>query len=559
MDIDNEVVAPSNICLYQEDNPHIFYSVNSSNKIVKVTKRKDGKDTEKIISNYACVTKRFFNVENNQTELELNIFNGCSFITQKFPSSIMTEQGVNELFNYGLRVQKANISDFIQYLMLTEEKAETVYCYQSTGWLQIDNNPAFKLKYLYENGTCIKNYSYVGSLNLSSHGKFSKWADMINTEVVGNTALEFVLMLGFSSPILALLNETNYDLGSIIFNLSNSSSKGKTTSTMLATSVFSNPVCNKGTLITHHATDNALVSMLSNCNGLTIGIDEAAISKHNGNGYSNLLYTICSGCSKLRLNGDSSMKHIQTFSCIVITTAEYDIINDDSPDGIKARVFELTDSLTVSAENSDNIKNAIMNNYGHAGKKFIKALTAYSCSDIIKAYENSKEEITGHIKKIGNLGKRMISKLAVVYLATSLFNIIFSDYFTIDEDKMLNYICSVIERCGVEYSGKERLINAVKSEILNNRYKYERNRLSNLDDCPCAIVSGNGYSDIYITENTFKELMKNSNITNYKRILKDLKQENILICEKDRLVERIRISKAIEQRINCYHFRLINE
>ena len=40
-------------------------------------------------------------------------------------------------------------------------------------------------------------------------------------------------------------------------------------------------------------------------------------------------------------------------------------------DGIKTRVFQIEDTLTKNAENSDNIKSIAMKNYGVAGNEYL--------------------------------------------------------------------------------------------------------------------------------------------------------------------------------------------
>ena len=121
---------------------------------------------------------------------------------------------------------------------------------------------------------------------------------MVKEQISGNTSLELALVLGFASPVLSLLNDS-YDIGSLVFNFSNTSSKGKTTAAMLAASVFSNPAMNKGTLITYNATENAIIETISSMNSLTVGLDEVGMSSFRD--FSKLLYAICSGTSKKKI------------------------------------------------------------------------------------------------------------------------------------------------------------------------------------------------------------------------------------------------------------------
>ena len=164
-----------------------------------------------------------------------------------------------------------------------------------------------------------------------------------------------------------------------------------TVAAMLATSVFSNPVLNKGTAITYNATENALVQFVSRCMGHTVVFDEVAISASSD--FSRLLYTLCNGRSKMRLNGDATQKPVHEFNSIIISTAEFDLLNDDSPSGLKARVFEIKhNELTRNAENSDNIKRCIIENYAVAGGPFIET--------VLKTIGNITDDYERDIKNI---------------------------------------------------------------------------------------------------------------------------------------------------------------
>ena len=68
-------------------------------------------------------------------------------------------------------------------------------------------------------------------------GSLDAWLEMVKAEVIGNTAAEICLLIGFASVILGYLNHFT-DLGCLLFNFCNTSSKGKTTMAMLSASVW---------------------------------------------------------------------------------------------------------------------------------------------------------------------------------------------------------------------------------------------------------------------------------------------------------------------------------
>ncbi len=219
-------------------------------------------------------------------------------------------------------------SSLIKHLLQSMQNAPTEYLYQRLGWEQREEHLIFKGHKVISEDNNYNNYTYSGDLDITPKGSLKVWLDMVKIEVIGDTPLTFVLALGFASLILALLSE-KYDLGCIVFNLSNFSSRGKTTATMLATSVFSNPRINKGTLKSFYATENVLTEFVSNCSGITVAPDE--VSLNTSKSFERCLYALCSGTSKQRLNGYSTSKEDRKFSPVIVTTAEFDILDENSP------------------------------------------------------------------------------------------------------------------------------------------------------------------------------------------------------------------------------------
>lgn len=171
-------------------------------------------------------------------------------------------------------------------------------------------------------------------------------------DVLPSVPLTFCLLLGFVAPILSYLSG-KYDLGTLIFTLANKSSKGKTTSAMLAVSVFSNPTLGKGTMRSFFETQNFLLSVLSTGNSFPIAFDEAATYNSD---FEKLFYLIAGGEDKGRLNSNSEMRPRRSWKTVVLLTSEFPTMGDSTPNGIKARCFNLSDPLTNSAEQADRIK-----------------------------------------------------------------------------------------------------------------------------------------------------------------------------------------------------------
>lgn len=527
-------------------------------KIVKlmVEKKKNGEHYYlQPISTYMRVVKKFINMDNQIINVVLEYYDGYEIREVILSSEIFSKNGLKEILNYGVRYCEAFSNFIIEYLTMTESLADIFYTYKKLGWNDKDSLMFKSHKVIGKNIN--KNYIYKGNIDIVPSGNLTEWTEMVESEVIGNVPLEFVLLASFASPIISLLN-TQYDLGAVVFNLSNTSSKGKTTSAMLGTSIFSNPMLNRGAMITFNATDNALYEFISQANGITISIDEAILCKVADT--QKMLYTICSGRSKMRLNGDSELKEIKEFSSVILTTAEFNLIDDDDMDGVKTRVFELTDSFTTSAENSENIKKVVLKNYGVAGDVFISHLVSKGEEVITEDYEKSKECLRSlsenHIKRKtenntinNNLVERIISKLAIVDVSLKYYNEIFEK--KIDRKGILKYILKIIKSIVNTTSSEEELLNIVLEEVQRNLSKYyDASKYMLLSDDDSEIYddseekynkgyygivresSEEGFIEICVLNQHFKELMKRYKVPHYNKILKTLKKRTLLLQKK---------------------------
>ncbi len=356
--------------LYDNANTPPYLIDKNKNLIAKLMQEKDNYFLL-VFSTYFKVVNKVVSKDDGTVSIIIALNNGIDIREITFSSDILTSFGIKDLLKYGVRYKEQDVRYVLEYILDSEEKADTIYGYEKHGFFQDENNLTFRSNIILGNPNLSNKYIYQGTMDLTPKGSLEKWSDMVQKEVISNVPMEFVLYASISSSLLSMLNLSN-DYGSIIINLSNTSSKGKTTTAMLSASVFSNPVLNRGTAISYNGTENSIQEHIAKCNGLTVVLDEAAVS--NTQNLQKMLYSISLGRSKMRLNGDSTQKEIKEFSSVIISTAEYNFIDDESMDGVKARVFEITDVLTKNAKNSENIKKAVISNYAVAGNIFIEHL-----------------------------------------------------------------------------------------------------------------------------------------------------------------------------------------
>lgn len=568
------------------------YIVDKENNFIGVVKKNKYSYEIRYIMTYCKVLRKIIDVTTKQIKIEYEYHNGIEIDTVKLDGESLSKFGLKTLFSYGVRFNETDIDEVNKYLMNTDMKAEIVYGYSKLGWDKIDNNLVFRYNHLIANEQLSKEYIYNGSLCLNHKGSLDEWCNMIQNEVCGNIPMSYLLMASFASPLLSILN-FSHDFGSILFCLCNSSSKGKSTTAMLCASVYSSPVLNKGVAITFNGTENALQEFLSQINGLSVVFDELGSSTITN--LERLMYNFCLGRSKLRLNGDASLQDVKEFSSVIFTTSEISFISEKSIDGIKTRVFQIEDTLTKNAQNSDNIKNVVMQNYGVAGNEYLQMLVNKGQEIIEADYQKYKDMLIKNSKELDEklqvkgsniltdstlaayeqkkrLTDRILSKLAIVVQAAEYAKELFN--FNIEISDMIDYSLNLTNAIESAQTPEDELLTIVHEDFVKNIRKYKINypfalkifgkrKVEAIDYNSLNIgyvglirlSASDNYYEICVAKNYFEQLMKNNQISDFRKRLKNLRATGVLIAEKDRLVAREKIIEIIDLKVYIFRFQ----
>lgn len=516
--------------------PSFPYFTIENQWIAKVHTKKD-KHYLLSVSTFLEVTQKIIDIDTKEISLRIALYNGNKQTERIFSSDILSTQGIKELLKYGVRYEEKMRDNLIKYLMISEQNAPVKKVYSRLGWHNHGDELRFKGAFLHTKNGVLKNYAYGGNLSLLPKGDFEAWTAMVNSELVkpNNIPLQFVLALGFSSSILSLMND-EFELGSVIFSISGYSSKGKTTSAILATSAFSCPIMDEGTLISYYSTSNGLIKTLESCDSLTVAIDEAAANPSKGS-TDHLLYAMAAGASKRRMEGSLKLQDMQRFSSVIISTAEFNLLNEHPPDGLRARVYEINEQMTTSAESSNRIKNVALNNYGHAGVYYLEHLVKHSRSAIKKKYIKAINKLVS-ISEHSDLSYRMATKLAVVVTTVEYFNAAFKGIMQLDYEKILYFAADIINRNANKKTPEEKLLNIVFEDYAVNGYKYAKSAKDWTDGCIGIVKSNMSYTYICVLRSYFEKLMESNSITNSDVVLRALKKQGLLDSYSDHLCKK---------------------
>lgn len=507
-------------------------------------------------SNYVKIKETILN-EDGTTDIVIKYNDGKDITERKISKSTLTEKKVTDLFDLNITFDEKYKSDLVKYLIMSQKDLKISRSFSKIGWKEIDGNLIFDSYRRIGADGYWDDCGYNGDFDLYPKGSLEKWEEMVMKEVYGTTPLEFVLALGFASPVLALINKDNV-LGSIVFHLANLTSTGKTTAAMLAVSVFSNPLLGAGTMISYNATQNSLLAALAACNGFTVAIDEVGTSNMDREKLSAFLYSACSGESKGRLNGDSTQKKKEHYSSFIISTAEYNLLTDNSEGGLRSRAFEIDDILTRDSENSVAIKETVKKNYAVAGELFVYHFLTKHYNNLTSEYKEIIKELKAKVRKRTRITDRIISNFAVILLTVKCCNDCEDFHFKFSYNNLFDYSIEQIDKASVSHSPQDKILDIVQQEVVKNRGFYPNLEDSYFPSTIRGVVNKDKKKEFYyyhIITSDFEKLMNDKGISDYKTILGLLKENGVLLTEgKGKTIRRITLKDR--GRISTYCFKI---
>lgn len=469
------------------------------------------------------------------------------FIQFTVSSEVLTVNGLKELLKMGILFDERYAKDIQRYLIISARMAETKSVHTHLGWVD-DTFLSYKV---YSSNSVLSEYR--GNIDFRPKGEKDIYLDMIKSQVLEHTPLLFVWLLGFSSIILSYLNRF-YDFGSIIFALNNYSSKGKTTAAMLATSISSNPVFDKGVITNFSGTEKAVLGFVSGCNGHTVVLDEAGTSETTQ--IRKLLYQICSGRERKRLNNLGELKETAEFNSVVIVTGEHSILDSTAPNGLRCRIIEITDDLTVSAEQSNKIKSCILQNYALLWEDFCFYAVEHT-DNILNDYELSVKELkTKYKDNKGELTDRVLEKLAIVYQTSKYVSECFE--LSLDFTAISDYILQLENRIKGETDISVKAFDLVMQYVTQNGKRFSTEDSADLSNIDGKIVNKRYETHIIILKQVVDKILNENNIDNDKQVCRKWQEMGLILCELDRPYKRLKLVPSLPSQ-KCFDFLIKNQ
>ncbi len=462
----------------------------------------------------------------------------------------MTKREILKLSLHGADVTEENAKYHIRSIAYQELKiGESNNTHSELGFAIHDNKEIFKL-----DRAINEDSKYVGVLDLKPKGDLEDYLKDIREYVVPYTNISLAFALGASSAVIAKLNNYCDDVNTLLAHFVTESSKGKSTATMLAISIWGNPKLGAGGLYnTWNSTENALATSLAGNYGVAYALDELSMSKIEDT--TNLIYNLVGGKDKARLTKDIELRKSGTWVTTIISNGEASLLSRAKNNtGLEVRTLELDGVVwTEDARHSDDVKALANRNYGVFGYSFAEKLIKCSIDKLKPLFEDEKRIFIEKVKERGivdNMIQRTASKYAGVTLTTRLINLGYGKHgINLDiegiRELLVDAEINSIQRRGIKRKAEDWLVQYVEANA--SKFKCGKDSNPNVDYWGMRKELPNGELELTILSDRFEEIMKQGKFEDKNVVLDQLKKEGKLDYEKGRLTRKRKVNAITTQ------------
>lgn len=262
---------------------------------------------------------------------------------------------------------------------------------------------------------------YNGQLALDKAGCLDICEEMLDKHIFTSVPMQVMFALGLSAPLVAYVGDS-MNVTNIIAHISGDSTTGKSTALKFVASLFGSGKGDSkhtGLFGSWNMTENAMMNILSDNNGVPYTMDEAGMKKNKN--FASIIYRLAEGRDKSRMNYIERSSERKEWSTTIISSGE--ILLDDKSDqssGQSVRVLAFNNvKWTDSAIHSDNILSVVQDNYGHIGYVFVQQMLKINKGKIRKAMKNEKECIMKQLH-CGAFNSRTADVLSIIICAAKI-------------------------------------------------------------------------------------------------------------------------------------------
>lgn len=413
---------------------------------------------------YACYhpilpVERLKNIETGAEQIKLAYKrNGTwhEIVVPKF--LIASASKIVALAEQGIAVTSENAKLLVKYLSDVENQNDNfIKIKRSTskfGWLNKDFIP-FDGDIIFDGDMKFKQVSE----SVTTQGSYATWLDHAKT-VRARKRIEskFCLAASFASVLVAPLRGLPF-----FVDLWGGTEAGKSVALMLAASVWANPDEN-AFIGDYKSTETALEAKADMLNHLPMLLDDTSNQNRRlAENFESLVYVLCSGKGKTRSNKDIGINRESRWKNCIITNGEKPLTSYVNQGGAMNRILEISCDGYIF-EDPRLTASVVKNNYGYAGRDFIKILKEIGVEGLMEIQKGFLDELDNDEK----MQKQSLS-LSIVLTADKIAtDYIFKDgeYIDIEEAKQV-----LIDKN--ELSDNERCYRFLLDRVVANKGRFD--------------------------------------------------------------------------------------
>ena len=510
------------------------------------------KGTVKTVSEYMKIASIEHNIDSNDY---LGVITYKAFGEMKnltVPrSTYLQRRKLLDLQNQGLDVTEENATLLVKYFKEEEEYlVDAIKTTHNTLGFSTYNG---KLIFKHYNAIGLES-TYSGPYDVRPRGSYGDYMRMVKDEVLGNPLMEFILVSGLSSVLLAYLSD-EYSLDSLVIHLVSDSTTGKSTALKLAASLWSVTDVKADSLFSsYNGTNNAILNKLTGFFGIPYCLDEISMSSMPN--YTSFTYSLVNGTDKERLTKDSKLMEKKSWLVTLLSNGERSITGLSSKNkGIAARVFEIkNETFTKNAENAETIQRVIQKNYGLVGPKYAEYILSLKKEDICKRFEEIREDFSNLVEttqSTDELFKRRTLKFAILLLTAEYFEK-FSG-FTLRKDAITKFLMKIEAESTRTRNYHAHVMDYIKDYVAINAAAFGLG--GNAHSIRYGTVTPKSdYTEVLFYKTSFDEMIVKGHYEESSIVLKELKAKGYLDCETDRYTRSRKMPNGIKQDVYVLKF-----
>lgn len=547
---ENDVAAEKEV-ISSDVKPDEFYGKNNEwlltkDKLFLEGEDKEGNSTLNYVGKHIKITNIRQTLETDEVKLTLQFLYKGRYRTIEIARDQLQPNELQKLSLMGVDAVYSNVKGLASFLRVQEESAPYESVHNHMGWGDEGNQLYFKHHSIIGKKT---SSTYCGDYNIEPQGTLQGWLDIINSEVIGNKYLELALAIGFSAPVVGLLSKVK-DMDTLIVHIYGNSTKGKTTAAQVAASPFGRPSKSQNGLIkSWGATQNAIVALLRDNYGVPIVLDEASMNRSKD--FTSLLYMFAENREKERMTKEGDLRKQHSWSTTIISTAEHSLFQKTNENvGLRMRAFEFGNiTWTSSAKNADNLKTGLLENYGHAGIKFVRNLLRLGIEEVVERCERWKtycEEKLPKTEVLSRISEKFGILLATAEIVKECLKL------PLDLDEMMNVLYEVEKEAAAERDIGDKAYDYLIKKIMQHgkNFRIESQKFTG-NEC-WGRITFRDEVEVSIFTHIFEQLLKNGNYSDPKVVCKEWKQKGYLKPEKGKNTNRRKVidPSDVQLRVN---------